>query len=308
MEQPKQPDLRDPYTEVASRRQHGNTIQRIYDEVGPALGISRSEIGRLARKWKLEEADRRSSMQLVDWGRLTDVEWTGLPAGVPVGAVPFLLGIAGLQWGGSNLTVAEARFCWKMQQAASGLPPEHALALLRIFRHRFPLELRNEAVDYSDVWAYLARHRWGGADEDLRYLFGVVNAMWPPLYEDPPNRRTPDLTHRLRLAHSNLYNFIYHELDPLDPRWARLWLIQGVDGCLERIAPLLESLPQCPWDPRPAMFQVSDRRERAANVERLDQNIQRGWPPEIWGSSPTEGVNPDAETLLHKWQEHRKES
>src|SRR5918996_5443351 len=116
MEQPKQPDLRDPYTEVASRRQQGHTIQRIYDEVGPALGISRSEVGRLARKWKIEEEDRKSTMQLVNWGSLMDVEWTGLPTGVPIEAVPFLLRIAGLQFGGPNLTVAEARFCWKMKQ------------------------------------------------------------------------------------------------------------------------------------------------------------------------------------------------
>ena len=255
-------NLRDPYTEVATGRQRGQTIQQIFDDVGHQLGISRSEVGRLAKKWKVEEEDKKKQMQLVDWGKMTDVDWGGIASSiVPIEAVPFLLQVEG-----PELTVAEARFCWKVKQAAPDIPPGHAQPLMHLFRSRFPLELRGEEVDYSDILHYLASHRWASRDEDIRYLDGVALGGWPALHPTPPNRREGEHDHRVRLAHNNLHKFIWLELDPLDERYHPLW---------EDIGTFLVFLPWTPpWDPRVVVHQAGVLRNRANNKDRLEGRLE----------------------------------
>jgi len=50
--------LREPYWEVGARRELGHTIRRITADVGEALNIKYSEVGRLAKRWKDSKAGK----------------------------------------------------------------------------------------------------------------------------------------------------------------------------------------------------------------------------------------------------------
>jgi hypothetical protein len=248
-------------------RGEGLSIDKIMDRLSSMnIQVSRGSVAKYVKQYDQLTEQEKENYKSLDWNRLEDYEFSHE-------VNRFLL----RAWSGigASITMAQARWLAKIYNLAPDISVVEAQHLGDLFVYRERAFGRLGPVDNTDLWAYLASHRWGSQKEDRFYLEAVSRGYSPPLSLTPPNMRRPEWTELACAAHNNLSLFLFFDLDPGDERYHRLWTVSG-EGRSEAIEPILTWLPRTPWDPRlrRGHEQAPTVDQRARFEEMIDQEIE----------------------------------